>query len=140
MNRNSTASRGRRALAAATLATTMALGGAAVAASPAAQAEPAGQYYYECIGVNGSSYFLQKGALLSSCKGSYLKKYINGNLVKTMRLTGYGTPAKNVTISFGCFVALVGAGSLIIGTDGLSTLVVIDAAVAGYGFASACKA
>jgi hypothetical protein len=129
----------RRSLVAVAMAIMIAFG-AALTSPTAAQAEPAGQYYYQCIGTNGASYFLAKGARLDSCKGSYLKKYINGNLITTVRLTGLGTPAKKVLFPTQCFIEIAGAGLLAVGTDGLSIAFVLEAAIAGHAVLSACRA
>ncbi|WP_241703482.1 hypothetical protein [Leifsonia shinshuensis] len=66
-----------------------------------------GVYSYNCVLQNGSSYFLQPGTALNTCKGSYLQKYINGTKVQTIALTGYGTPANPQ--AFGtpeCYIAI----------------------------------
>ncbi|MGO4536022.1 hypothetical protein [Leifsonia sp. 2MCAF36] len=74
-------------------------------------ADPSVSYYsYNCVATNGSSYFLAPGAALSTCKGSRLQKYINGRLVQTIALTGYGQPGNPK--AFGtpeCYISL-GAG------------------------------
>ncbi|GAB2588817.1 hypothetical protein Aab01nite_42500 [Paractinoplanes abujensis] len=80
-------------------------------APAAAHAEPTGQYSYICILQNGSSYTLKPGVKLSTCKGSYLKKYINGNQVDSIRLTGAGTVAKPKNAGWvECVIAVVGTG------------------------------
>jgi hypothetical protein len=66
-----------------------------------------GVYSYSCVLQNGSSYFIKPGTALSTCKGSRLQKYINGRLVQTIPLTGYGYPANPK--AFGtveCYIAL----------------------------------
>lgn len=77
----------------------------------AAHAEPTGQYSYICIGANGSSYTMRSGEKLGNCKGSYLKKYINGNQVDSIRLAGNGTLARPVKKEIiDCVVAVYGTG------------------------------
>ncbi|MGO4299432.1 hypothetical protein [Leifsonia sp. RAF41] len=69
-----------------------------------------GVYSYNCILQNGSSYFLAPGALLGNCKGSYLKKYINGKMVQSIPLTGYGKPANPAAFGkWECLVSLTWA-------------------------------
>jgi hypothetical protein len=75
----------------------------------AAHAEPAGQYSYVCILQNGSSYTLKSGNKLSTCKGSYLKKYINGQQVDSIALSGDGTLAKPLPKNtLDCLIAISG--------------------------------
>ncbi len=66
-----------------------------------------GVYSYNCVLQNGSSYFIKPGTALSTCKGSRLQKYLNGRVVQTIPLTGYGYPANYR--AFGtpeCYIAL----------------------------------
>ncbi|MDN4613276.1 hypothetical protein P5G50_02320 [Leifsonia sp. F6_8S_P_1B] len=75
-----------------------------------------GVYSYNCVLQNGSSYFLAHGALLSTCKGSRLQKYLDGRNVQTIPLTGYGQPANPK--AFGtpeCYFSLAWAGISIYG-------------------------
>jgi hypothetical protein len=82
-----------------------------LAAPVAAHAEPTGQYSYICILTSGSSYTLKSGAALNTCKGSYLKKYINGNQVDSINLTADGSKAKKVSKNFiGCTISIYGTG------------------------------
>lgn len=73
-----------------------------------------GVYSYNCVLQNGSSYFIKPGTALSTCKGSRLQKYLNGRVVQTIPLTGYGTPANPK--AFGtpdCYIAIgVGLGTV----------------------------
>ena len=109
-----------------------------ISTATSAQAEPAGQYYYECVTSAGWSYFLRPGERLSTCKGSSLHVYINGRMVKNIRLTGYGKPAKPFKMSRDCVVAVVGAG--IVAMDpSFSLKFVASSAISTYGL-KACKA
>lgn len=63
----------------------------------AAHAEPAGQYSYICISSDGSSNTLRDGEKLSNCKGTFLKKYINGQMVSSLRLNLSGTEGRPFT-------------------------------------------
>jgi hypothetical protein len=75
-----------------------------------------GVYSYNCILQNGSSYFIAPGALLGNCKGSYLKKYINGTMVQSIPLTGYGKPANPAAFgTWECLVSLAWASFSIYG-------------------------
>lgn len=66
-----------------------------------------GQYSYNCILQNGSNYWLAPGTLLGNCKGSYLKKYLNGKMVQSVPLTGYGKPANPAAFGrWECLVSL----------------------------------
>lgn len=81
----------------------------------AAHAEPTGQYTYVCVLTNGSSYTMKNGEKLGNCKGSYLKKYINGNQVDSVHLAGNGEVAKPLpagTIS--CLIAIYGTGKSVL--------------------------
>lgn len=66
---------------------------AQVAPSVAVQPASTGDYEYICVGTDGSSYSMANGAPLSDCKGSYLQKYINGQQVDSISLTGTGAVA-----------------------------------------------
>lgn len=69
-----------------------------------------GVYSYNCILQNGSNYWIAPGALLGTCKGSYLKKYINGAMVQSVPLTGYGKPGNPTAFgTMACLYALVWA-------------------------------
>ncbi|OJF11575.1 hypothetical protein [Couchioplanes caeruleus] len=82
-----------------------------LAAPVAAHAEPAGKYYYICVLQNGSDYVMKSGEKLSNCKGSYLKKYINGRQVDNTRLAGDGKHAMKVKKDFiGCLISIWGTG------------------------------
>jgi len=81
----------------------------------AAHAEPTGQYTYVCIASDGSSNTLRDGERLSNCKGSYLKKYINGNLVSSLRLNADATEGRSLTrAEIECVIAFVPVGGGII--------------------------
>ncbi|WP_285113646.1 hypothetical protein [Leifsonia sp. fls2-241-R2A-40a] len=75
-----------------------------------------GVYSWNCILQNGSNYWLAPGSLLGNCKGSYLKKYINGKQVQSVPLTGYGKPANPAAFgTWECLVSLAWAGFSIYG-------------------------
>lgn len=75
-----------------------------------------GQYSYNCILQNGSNYWIAPGALLGTCKGSYLKKYINGTMVQSVPLTGYGKPGNPAAFGrWECLVSVAWAGFSIYG-------------------------
>ena len=81
----------------------------------AAHAEPAGQYSYVCISSVGSSNTLRDGERLSNCRGTYLKKYINGNMVSSLRLNAAGTEGRSLTrAEIECIIAFVPVGGGII--------------------------
>ena len=71
-----------------------------------------GVYSYNCVLTNGSSYFLKPGEKLSNCKGSYLKKYINGKNVLTVGLVYNGKYSVKVTGAGWCVASLVGTAIL----------------------------
>ena len=78
-----------------------------------ADPQTTGVYSYNCVLQNGSSYFMKPGEPLPNCKGSRLQKYINGRMVQTIPLTGYGQPAN--PRAFGtpeCFLSLGGGLAL----------------------------
>ncbi|WP_431219353.1 hypothetical protein [Leifsonia xyli] len=87
-------------------------------------ADPTASYYsYNCVLQNGSSYFLAPGAKLSTCKGSRLQKYINGRMVQTIALTGYGYPGNPAAFgTLDCVVAILGAAASVYGIGGAVVL------------------
>lgn len=92
-------------------------------ASAAGASDPAGTYYYQCIHGTGQSYFLRPGERLNTCKGSYLQKFIHGNLVSSTPWTSAGTPADpqgmaKLTAGLGCVVAVVANGVIVLTTKG----------------------
>ena len=111
--------------------------GVANAAGDVEPREPAGQYTYVCISTSGSSYILAPGAALSTCKGSYLHKYINGVKVLTIPLTGYGTPVNPNSVSMDCLIAIVGTGASVLTLGGGWSYVGLAASV--YGL-NTCRA
>jgi hypothetical protein len=48
-----------------------------------------GNYEYNCVGADGSSYFLASGAPLTDCKGQFLQKYLDGSMLDSIDLA-YG--------------------------------------------------
>ncbi|WP_431031264.1 hypothetical protein [Plantibacter sp. RU18] len=117
------------------LITAVAALGLTVGAAGAANAEPAGQYEYVCVGIDGSSYSMA----LSSCKGSYLQKYINGQQIETIALTGHGTVADPNAITMDCVVAIVGTGASaygIVQTAGTGVIAYVGLAASVYGLKS----
>lgn len=66
-----------------------------------------GQYDYYCVATSGAINYLVHGEPLSDCHGSYLQKYINGALVQTIPLTGYGAPANPAAFGTAdCYISL----------------------------------
>ncbi|WP_456697947.1 hypothetical protein [Aeromicrobium sp. P5_D10] len=90
-----------------------------------ASAEPSGNYDYVCVSTNGTSYTMADGEKLSNCKGSYLQKYINGQQVETVHLTGQGTPASPNQLDGYCIVglALGGTAAIVFPPAGAAELV-----------------
>jgi hypothetical protein len=75
-----------------------------------------GQYDYNCVATNGSSYFIAHGTALNTCHGSRLQKYINGSLVQTIPLTGYGAPGNPAAFGTAeCYISLASAALSIYG-------------------------
>jgi hypothetical protein len=110
------------------------LGGAGVA-----NADPAGQYTYVCVSTDGSSYTVPQGAALSTCKGSYLQKYINGQHVSSVNLTTSGAIADPNAIDMDCLVAVVGTGASaygIVQTAGAGIIAYVGLASSVYGLKS----
>jgi hypothetical protein len=121
------------------LITAVAAMGLTVGAAGAANAEPAGQYEYVCVGTDGSSYSMAHGTALSTCKGSYLQKYINGKQIETIALTGHGTVADPNAINMDCLVAVVGTGASaygIVQTAGTGVIAYVGLAASVYGLKS----
>jgi hypothetical protein len=72
-----------------------------------------GQYDYNCVLTNGSSYFMSPGSPLTNCKGSYLQKYINGVMVKSVALAyGGGATATVPAGAGGCLLAVASGVAL----------------------------
>ncbi|MDQ2791429.1 MAG: hypothetical protein M3Y73_17635, partial [Actinomycetota bacterium] len=97
--------------------------------------EATGQYYWNCVGVDGSSYFLAPGAPTTDCKGSYLQKYLDGNQLAVYHLA-YGGGAASET-GFGCILATAG-GVLLILQPELTPIWVLSAGVAAAGIVNDC--
>lgn len=89
-----------------------------------------GAYSYNCILQNGSSYFLASGSLLGDCKGSYLKKYLNGAVVQSVPLTGYGQPGNPA--AFGTPDCLYALGWAALSIDGPGKFVRFASGIFGY--------
>jgi hypothetical protein len=89
-----------------------------------------GVYSYNCILQNGSSYFLAPGTLLGNCKGSYLKKYLNGAQVQSVPLTGYGKPGNPA--AFGTLECLYAIGWATLSIYGPGKFVKFASGIFGY--------
>ena len=89
-----------------------------------------GVYSYNCILQNGSNYWLAPGSLLGNCKGSYLKKYINGKQVQSVPLTGYGKPGNPA--AFGTVECLYALGWAALSIYGPGKFVKFASGIFGY--------
>lgn len=121
------------------LITAAAAAGLTLTGAGAANAEPAGQYQYVCVGIDGSSYSMAQGAALNTCKGSYLQKYINGQQISTIALTTDGAIADPNAINMDCVVAIVGTGASaygIVQTAGTGVIAYVGLAASVYGLKS----
>lgn len=112
-------------------------GGLSLAAPGAANAEPTGQYTYTCVSTDGSSYLLNPGDELATCKGSYLQKHINGAQVESIPLTGQGAVADPNALTLDCIVAVTGVTVTVLTSSGWA--LVASAALGAYGL-KACVA
>lgn len=112
-------------------------GGLSLAAPGVANAEPAGQYTYTCVSTDGSSYLLNPGDELTTCKGSYLQKHINGVQVESVPLTGQGTVADPNALNMDCIMAVTGVTVTVMTTSGWA--LVASTAIGAYGL-KACVA
>ena len=84
--------------------------------SAAVQPASTGEYEYICLGTDGSSYSMASGAPLSDCKGSYLQKYINGQQVDSISLSGNGEVASVPADKVQCVIWLgKTAGGMVLG-------------------------
>ncbi|WP_434389126.1 hypothetical protein [Melittangium boletus] len=99
--------------------------------------EASGQYEWICVSTSGSSYSMAKGANLTSCKGSYLQKYINGRFIKAYPLTASGTIAHKVPPNADCIIAL---GTTAIGIVTSADVVSWVVTVAGFYGLHSCVA
>lgn len=91
-----------------------------------------------CVGTF-DSYTLGKGTRLDSCKGVYLKKYRNGQLLQSIYLTGTGTPANPAAMSMTCLVAIVGTTAAVMTFSVASGWAYVSLATSVYSL-PACKA
>lgn len=104
-----------------------------------AHADPAGTVQWQCLGTDGVMNPVPPGQPLNSCKGAYLKKYIDGKNVQNVNLTSAGTPADGMSKKeANCLVALVGATAAVLSVEG-TVVWVVGAAATGWGL-SACAA
>ncbi|MBG6215316.1 hypothetical protein RCH23_003256 [Cryobacterium sp. CAN_C3] len=100
-------------------------------------ASPTGQYDWMCVLTSGYTYFLPNGEPLSNCKGSYLKRYLNGQQVQSYRLA-YGGGAVNYKAE-GCLIAVIG-GILAVMSPTMTMRFVFGAAVGGGAVYYSCRA
>ena len=84
----------------------------------ATPANATGEYEYICQQVNGTHWSLASGQPATDCHGSYLQKYINGQMVGNYSLqyyAGNGGPVPPGTqMSQACVLAAAGVAVLII--------------------------
>lgn len=96
-----------------------------------------GNYEYNCVLTDGSSYFMGAGEPLTNCKGSYLQKYLDGRQLTSVSLA-YGGGAQT-TIPGGagwCLLAVGSAVSLLVFPPTTATAWVVNGALAGGGLTS----
>jgi hypothetical protein len=73
-----------------------------------------GNYEYNCVGADGSSYFLALGAPLTDCKGQFLQKYLDGSMLDSIDLAyGVGAVSTAPSASDGCIVSVASEVSLV---------------------------
>jgi hypothetical protein len=113
------------------LATLAAAAMLTLAAPVAANAEPSGQYVYNCVGTDGNSYTMASGARMDSCKGSYLQQYIGGQFIKAIALTTNGTPANISKPSVWCIIAIGGTAYSVLTIEDVVSLVPLGFSLAG---------
>lgn len=89
-----------------------------------------GMYSYNCVLQNGSSYYIASGTALSTCKGSYLQKYLDGRKVQTIALTGYGYPANPK--AFGTIECYIAIGTAVVSIYGPGLIVRALSGAIGY--------
>ncbi|MEU8258107.1 hypothetical protein AB0C06_28020 [Micromonospora inaquosa] len=73
-----------------------------------------GEYEYNCIGTDGSSFWIGPGRPTTDCHGSYLQKYLDGNLLATYNLAYGGGAAQNPPWNTGCVLAIAGGVALFV--------------------------
>ncbi|WP_344405838.1 hypothetical protein [Dactylosporangium fulvum] len=81
---------------------------------PAPPAIQTGEYEYNCIGVDGSSFWLSPGRPTTDCHGSYLQKYLDGNLLASYNLAYGGGAAQNPPWNTGCVLAIASGVALFV--------------------------
>lgn len=75
----------------------------------------AGDYEHICQLTNGTSWSLASGEPTTNCHGSYLQKYIEGNLVANYNLVydGGATSTPSIVVGVSCMLSIAGAVGLL---------------------------
>jgi hypothetical protein len=102
-----------------------------------------GNYEYNCVLSNGSSYFMACGEKLTDCHGSYLQKYLDGRKLKTVNLTYGGVVATNPPIGWtwgtGCILSLAAAGAALVVFPPTGAIAwEVPADLSGLGIVASC--
>ncbi|MFJ8896821.1 hypothetical protein ACIRCZ_19720 [Leifsonia sp. NPDC102414] len=97
-----------------------------------------GQYDYNCVLTDGSSYFMRHGEALTDCKGSYLQKYLDGRLIKSVGLVYNGGASVQVTGKGGCLLTLGGIAALVFYPPTSTFGWVLSGALAAGGVSQSC--
>lgn len=101
-------------------------------------ANATGNYYWQCLQLNGVQTPMSPGENLANCQGARLKKYLDGNLVKTYVLTGQHVESHALPPGALCYLAIAGTAIGVITATGWLTWVAV--AVGVPGMLDACKA
>ncbi|MBF4562874.1 hypothetical protein ITJ43_12085 [Microbacterium sp. VKM Ac-2870] len=99
-----------------------------------------GQYEYICQMPDGNSWSLYVGEQTTDCKGSFLQKYINGNMVANYPLVynGGGYYSSVPPFPWGCALAIYGGLMLVIYPPETAVAWVAVGSGAAVGLAVSC--
>ncbi|CAD5991786.1 conserved exported protein of unknown function [Agreia sp. COWG] len=101
--------------------------------------ETTGDYEYNCVADDGSSYFMSDGEVLTDCKGSFLQKYLDGNMLESVELSyGGGAVSSAPSASDGCIVAYASGAGLIFFPPADAFTWVTNGAMAAAGITFGC--
>jgi len=103
-------------------------------------ANATGNYEWQCLQLNGTQTPMSPGENLANCQGARLKKYLDGNLVQTIVLTGQSVTSHSPAPSFDCYFSI---GLTILGVltfEGGGWVAWIELVGGGVGTLRACRA
>lgn len=101
-----------------------------------------GNYEYNCVLSNGSSYFMAPGEALTNCHGSYLQKYLDGRQLSSISLTYGGVVATNPPVGWvwgtGCILSVASGVALVVFPPSGAIAWWVTGSLTGMGIVSSC--